>query len=195
MEAFSDGVLSIAATLLVFNLALRPPGTPQEQLRHAWPAYLGYAISFLTIGAAWLGHTNITARLSHVDPVLLRINLLLLLLVAFLPFPTRLVADALRDTNAERIFVTVYGLTLLSIRLIIFALDAYARSAKLYAHEEGDAAAQDERRIRWPVVIGYMAIIVIGLASPEAAVGLYFALTLFLVVPARNVPGAVSKRP
>jgi uncharacterized membrane protein len=192
MEAFSDGVLSIAATLLVFNLALRPPGTPQEQFRHAWPAYLGYAISFLTIGAAWLGHTSITARLTHVDPVLLRINLLLLLLVAFLPFPTRLVADALRDTNAERIFVTVYGLTLLSIRLLVFALDAYARSAQLYSHEQGDDPAQEERKNRWPVVIGYMAAIVIGLASPVVAVGLYFALTLFLVVPARNVRRAVA---
>ena len=195
MEAFSDGVLSIAATLLVFNLALRPPGTPQEQFRHAWPAYLGYAISFLTIGAAWLGHTSITARLSHVDPVLLRINLLLLLLVAFLPFPTRLVADALHDTNTERTFITVYGLTLLAIRLLVFALDVYATRADLYSHEEGDAAAQQERKIRWPVLIGYMAAIVVGFASPEVAVVLYFALTLFLVVPARHVREAVAKRP
>ena len=192
MEAFSDGVLSIAATLLVFNLALRPPGSPQEQLRHAWPAYLGYAISFLTIGAAWLGHTSITARLTHVDPVLLRINLLLLLLVAFLPFPTRLVADALHDSNAERIFVTVYGLTLLSIRLMVFALDAYARRAQLYSHEQGNDAAQTERKIRWPVVIGYMATIVIGLIVPEVAVGLYLALTLFLVAPASDIRRAVA---
>ena len=45
MEAFSDGVFSIAATLLVLDLALHPPGTPLEQLLHAWPVYLGYAIS------------------------------------------------------------------------------------------------------------------------------------------------------
>jgi hypothetical protein len=56
----------------------------------------------LSIGAAWLGHTSITARLSHVDPVLLRINLLLLLLVAFLPFPTRLVADAAQEERKIR---------------------------------------------------------------------------------------------
>ena len=52
MEAFSDGVFSIAATLLVLDIALRPPGTPLEQVLHAWPAYLGYVISCSTCGRA-----------------------------------------------------------------------------------------------------------------------------------------------
>ena len=63
----------------------------------------------------------------------MRINLLLLLVVAFLPFPTRLVSEAIHDTNGERVFVTMYGLTLLTIRLLSFALDAYARREHLYA--------------------------------------------------------------
>lgn len=58
MESFSDGVLSIAATLLVFDIAIHPPGTPLEQVLNASPAYLGYLASFLTIGAAWLGHSS-----------------------------------------------------------------------------------------------------------------------------------------
>jgi hypothetical protein len=74
MEAFSDGVFSIAATLLVLDIALRPPGTPLEQVLHAWPAYLGHVISFLTIGAAWIGHDAITDRLTRADSLLLRIN-------------------------------------------------------------------------------------------------------------------------
>jgi uncharacterized membrane protein len=60
MEAFSDGVFSIAATLLVLEIAVHPPGTAFELLGHEWPAYLGYAISFLTIGAAWIAHNAIT---------------------------------------------------------------------------------------------------------------------------------------
>jgi hypothetical protein len=51
MEAYSDGVFAIAATLLVLEIAVHPPGTALEQLGHEWPAYLGYGISFLTIGA------------------------------------------------------------------------------------------------------------------------------------------------
>jgi uncharacterized membrane protein len=131
MEAFSDGVFSIAATLLLLDIALHPPGTPLEQVLHAWPGYLGYLISFLTIGAAWLGHDAITDRLTRADSLLPRINLLLLLVVAFLPFPTKLVAEALHDTNGERVLVTVYGLALLAIRLLILALDAYARREHL----------------------------------------------------------------
>ena len=59
--------------------------------------------------------------------------MLVLLVVAFLPFPTRLVADALHNTGAERVAVTIYGLTLLAIRLLGSALDAYARREHLYS--------------------------------------------------------------
>jgi TMEM175 potassium channel family protein len=54
----------------------------------AWPSYFAYVVSFLTIGAAWLGHTWMTDNLERADSLLLRLNLLLLLVVAFLPFPT-----------------------------------------------------------------------------------------------------------
>src|SRR6187399_935032 len=93
MEAFSDGVFSIAATLLVLEIAVHPPGTALELLGNEWPGYLGYAISFLTIGAAWIAHNSITDRLTRADSLLLRINLLLLFAVAFIPFPTKLIAE------------------------------------------------------------------------------------------------------
>jgi uncharacterized membrane protein len=190
MEAFSDGVFSIAATLLVLDIALHPPGTPLEQLLHAWPAYLGYVISFLTIGAGWLAHSAMTDRLTRADSLLLRINLLLLLAVAFLPFPTKLIAEAIHDTAGERVFVTMYGLTLLTIRLLGTALDAYARHEHLYSHDEADEAdeeLQSDRRTLVPVLVGYVVAILIGLALPKLAVVLYFALAVFIVVPFRDV--------
>ena len=146
MEAYSDGVFSIAGTLLVLDIALNPPGTALEQVLHAWPAYLGYLISFLTIGAAWIGHSAMTDRLTHVDRSLLGINLMLLLVVAFLPFPTKLIADGLGDQNGERVFVTMYGLTLLTIRLISFLLDAYARHEHLYSAPEADEEVEEVTR-------------------------------------------------
>jgi uncharacterized membrane protein len=187
MEAFSDGVFAIAATLLVLEIAVHPPGTALEQLGHEWPAYLGYAISFLTIGAAWIGHHAITDRLTRVDSLLLRINLLLLFVVAFLPFPTKLIAEAIHETNNERVFVTLYGLTLLTIRLLLFALDAYARREHLYSQDQADEDLVTERRVLWPVLAGYVLAILIGLAAPIAAVVLYLALAVFLVVPFRDV--------
>ncbi|MGH2476674.1 MAG: TMEM175 family protein [Candidatus Limnocylindrales bacterium] len=194
MEAFSDGVFSIAATLLVLDIALDPPGTPLEQVLHAWPAYLGYVISFMTIGAAWLGHSATTDRLVHADSLLLRINLLLLLVIAFLPFPTKLIAEGLHDTNGERVFVTLYGLTLLSIRLLGSALDAYARREHLYSTEHADEEQQADRSTLVPVIIAYVIAILVGLALPTLAVVLYLALAVFIVVPLGHIRDVLFKR-
>jgi uncharacterized membrane protein len=118
MEAFSDCVFAIAITLLVLDFAIHPPGSPLHQVLHIWPSFVAYIVSFLTIGAAWLGHTALTDRLERTDSIFLRLNLLLLLVVTFLPFPTGLVGEALREPSSERVFVTMYGLTLLTIRLM-----------------------------------------------------------------------------
>lgn len=182
MEAFSDGVFSIAATLLVLDIAIHPPGTALEQVLDAWPFYFAYVVSFLTIGAAWLGHTQLTDRLARTDPLLLRINLLLLLVVAFLPFPTKLVADALHHESSERVFVTMYGLALLAIRLLAFALDAYARRERLYSTQDEGDERLDEPRELLPVIGGYVIAILIGLAVPGVAVAIYFGIALYMIL-------------
>ena len=182
MEAFSDGVFSIAATLLVLDIAIHPPGTALEQVLHAWPFYLAYLVSFLTIGAGWLAHTQLTDGLTRADPLLLRINLLVLLVVAFLPFPTKLVADALHSDSRERVFVTLYGLTLLVIRSLSFALDAYARREHLYTPPEAGEEQQDAPLELLPVLGGYVAAILLGLVVPQAAVALYFAIALYMIL-------------
>jgi uncharacterized membrane protein len=196
MEGFSDGVFGFAATLLVLDLALRPPGTPLQQLLHAWPGYLAYVVSFLTIGGAWLLHTALTDQLARADSLFLRLNLLVLLVVVFLPFPTGLVADALRqdDISAERVYVTLYGLTLLAIRLMGFALDAYARYAHLYSPKAEGEELQSTQRKFLPLVIGYVIAILIGLALPVAAVALYFGLAVYLVVPFREAARVLARR-
>ena len=186
MEAFSDGVFAIAITLLVLDFAIHPPGSPLHQVFHIWPSFVAYLISFLTIGAAWLSHTALTDRLAHTDSVFLRINLLLLLAVTFLPFPTGLVGEALREPSRERVFVTLYGFTLLAIRLLGFALEAYAHSEHLYA-AKGDDEEQRDRRQLLPVVLAYAIAILIGLAFPLLTVWLYLGIALYLVVPFREI--------
>jgi TMEM175 potassium channel family protein len=194
MEGFSDGVFGFAITLLVLDLALHPPGTPLQQVLHAWPAYLAYLISFLTIGGAWLLHTALTDQLARVDQLFLRINLLVLLVVVFLPFPTKLVADALHETSGERVYITMYGLTLLAIRLLGSALAAYARHEHLYTPaKEGEELHTDQRKFL-PVVIGYVIAILIGLAVPAAAVAIYFGLAVYLVVPFREAARVLRRR-
>ena len=194
MEGFSDGVFGFAITLLVLGIALRPPGTPLQQVLHAWPSYLAYVVSFLTIGGTWLQHTALTDQLARVDELFLRLNLLVLLVVAFLPFPTRLVADALHNTSGERVYVTLYGLTLLVIRLLGFTLDAYARYEHLYSPAgEGEELHSTQRKFL-PVVIGYVIAILIGLALPVVAVALYFGIAVYLVTPFREAARVLARR-
>ncbi|HEX2404924.1 MAG TPA: TMEM175 family protein, partial [Acidimicrobiia bacterium] len=177
---------AIAITLLVLELAIPSTGTPLERVLDAWPSYLAYVVSFLTIGAAWLAHTAITDRLANADSLLLRLNLLLLFMVSLLPFPTRLVAEGINDVSGERVFVAMYGVTLLGIRVLLYALDLYCRREHLYSpgvlEETGDV-----RRTIGPVVAVYVVAILIGLALPVVAVGLYCVIAVYLVVPFRDL--------
>jgi len=187
MEGFSDGVFAFAITLLALDLAVHPPGSALHQLFRAWPSYVAYLVSFLTIGGAWLGHMALTDQLSRVDAIFLRLNLLLLLTIAVLPFPTREMANALGEPSSERVFVTVYGLTLLAIRLLMFGLDAYARRQHIYSPQRADEELRTAQRKSLPIIIGYVVSIVIGLVLPALAVALYFAVAVYLVVPFRQV--------
>ena len=127
---------------------------------------------------------------------MLRLNLLVLLLVVFLPFPTRLVAEALHQTGAERVDVTLYGLTLLAIRLLGAALDGYARREHLYSPQAGGGEPQDTPPKKLlPVVIGYVIAILFGLIAPFAAVAFYLGLAVYLVVPFRQVGRLLFRRP
>ena len=195
MESFSDGVFAIAITLLVLDVAVHPPGTPLAQVLHAWPAYVAYVVSFLTIGASWLAHDGLTDRLARSDSIFLRLNLLLLLVVAFLPFPTRLVADGLQQgTDAERVAVTFYGLTLLAIRLLGAGLAEYARREHLYSPPKQGEEPPGAQQKLLSVVIGYVIAIITGLLLPAVAVAVYFALAVYLVVPFRQVARLLFRR-
>jgi uncharacterized membrane protein len=132
-----------------------------------------------------------TEELDHVDAVFLRLNLLLLLVVVFLPFPTTLITDAFGDRDAERVAATVYGLTLLAIRLLTMALDGYARRAGLYASVVDDDELARTRRKNLSGVILYIAAIAIGLLLPGLAIAVYFAIALYLVIPFRELSKAV----
>jgi uncharacterized membrane protein len=112
-EAFSDGVFSIAATLLVLDLKV--PATDGDLLSalvHLWPAYASYAVSFLTIGIIWMNHHAIFAHLQRVDRPLQTLNLLLLLVVAVIPFPTSILATYLESGHDQAVAGAVYGLVM-----------------------------------------------------------------------------------
>lgn len=130
-ETFSDGVFAIAATLLVLELTVkRGDGAPplgHQLLHELWPSYPAYATSFLTIAIIWINHHHVMELIERVDRTFLFITALLLLVVAFIPFPTRLVAHSLQTHRDERAAVFLYGITLLLMAVIFNVLWTYAR--------------------------------------------------------------------
>ncbi len=146
MEGFSDGVFGFAITLLVLDIALHPPGTPLQQVLHAWPVLPGLRHQLLD-HRRLRGSPQAPCPVGTHGPIRSSCGSTcsLLLVVVFLPFPTRLVAEALHNTSGERVYVTMYGLTLLAIRLLGSALDAYARREHLYSPHQDDEELRTDR--------------------------------------------------
>jgi len=189
LEAFSDGIFAFAITLLVLDLAI-PAASHSErhildEVGHGWPGYLGYVVSFSTIGALWLGHSAVTEYLDHADVTLMRLNLLLLLFVSFLPFPTRLISDYVDTDQGERVAVTFYGVTLLVTATLLSLLWRYARHAGLVRPDARDQEITLLTRRLTPGIGGYGALIVLGLFRPVAAIVGYLAIAVFFLLPLR----------
>ena len=185
MEAFSDGVFAIAITLLVLELEV-PAGSGDDLLGEVvdlWPSYLAYVISFASIGAAWLGHSAITEYLSHADRWLLRLNLLLLMVVSFLPFPTKLLAEHVGDPKAERVAATVYGCTLLLAALLQSIMWRYAVYERLVRSDAQDTELKILTKKLTPGLAGYLAMIILGLFLPLAAILGYLVIALYFLIP------------
>jgi uncharacterized membrane protein len=106
LVAFSDGVFAITITLLV--LEIKPP-TDDANLLHGlavlWPSYLAYALTFLFIGQVWVNHHVMFDHIRSADRLILLLNTLVLMVVAFLPFATSVLAGATRSGHGQRVAV------------------------------------------------------------------------------------------
>jgi uncharacterized membrane protein len=189
LEALSDGVIAIAITLLALELAVDVDAGDDllAAILDEWPAYLAYVTSFLTIGVVWMVHSAITAGLRAADGVLYRLNLLLLLLVSFLPFPTKLVGSYVDDEDAERVAVVFYGLTLFAIVVSLTLVVRYASSRPELVGDHVDEEAQLAASRYTPSYVIYAVAIGVGLVFPFAAVALYLGAALYIGVPARTI--------
>jgi uncharacterized membrane protein len=196
IEAFSDGVFSIAATLLVLELSV--PATDFSDLwkgiADQWPSYLGYATSFLTIGGIWLVHHGIFRRLRFADPTLTRLNLVLLMAVAFLPFPTKLVAEAIDSTSAERAAVLFYGATLLVISTLVTVIVRYAGSRPDLVEPECRGEVEAIAARAGPNTGFYVVVLALAFLSPKAAAFGFLAIAVFAILRVRVEPRPARSR-
>jgi uncharacterized membrane protein len=195
LEAFSDGVFAIAITLLVLEIAVPAVGEGMgsgEVVRHLgeeWPVYLAYFVSFMTIGAVWIEHSALVDALDHIDGVFMRLNLVLLLFAAFLPFPTRMMSEWAGEVAAERVAVVFYGVVLLAMTLMLVVLGRHAEREGLFGDDLTDER-KEEARVKFqllPSLIGYIVAALLGFLSPRLGIGLYLLIAIYLAIPIREV--------
>ena len=186
LETFADGVFAIAATLLIISVdsAVRSP--VGVDLRHdlltAWPSYVAYIVSFMTIGIIWANHHTVMDQIGRADRTFLILTVGFLMVVAFIPFPTRLVAEYLGKDGARAATVT-YGITLTLTAVMFNAIWFYAaRGGRLL---RPDADPLTVRGISKTFVLGpwiYLGATLVAVISPALGAVAFLLFALFWVI-------------
>jgi uncharacterized membrane protein len=185
LETFSDGVFAIAATLLILNVDTQVEAEgPElaEQLLHVWPSYIGYIVSFVTIGIIWVNHHLVMSLIDRVDRRFMMFSVLFLMCVAFIPFPTRLVAEHVRDEGAQAAALA-YGITLTVTAAMFSAIWFYASIGRRLLRADADPrVVSGITRSYLPGPWIYLIATLVAFLSPAWSVGLYAAIALFYVL-------------
>ena len=181
LEAFSDGVIAVAITLLVLNIdlpALKPGETLAHGLANQWNIYAAYVTSFLTIGIIWVNHHVMIGRLREADRTILFLNLLLLMSVAVLPFATKLMAEYLRKTSGQHLAAAVYSGAFLVMGVLFAGLNAHILLAK---HQKLTRPLPIERR-RQILARTVTGVVPYAIATALAAVSPYLTISICLAI-------------
>ena len=197
VEAFSDGVLAIAITLLVLELRVPDASTLSGGLAHylseQWSSYAAYLLSFVVIGIMWVNHHGVFSRVVRVDRPLLLLNLHLLLWIAVLPFPTALVARYIRHGDEARVAMAVYSGVMVATSVAWILLWLWITHDERLLHPDIDqrAARGSVRRFGAGLVV-YAATVIVSLVSPVTALVLHFLIAGYYVLDQLGVQPAAA---
>ena len=182
LEIFADGVFGIAATLLIVRVSVDAPGGALgKALLHAWPQYVAYAVSFLMIGIWWVNHHVFMKVIERVDRTFLFANIALLACIAFIPFPTGLVAKHFHDDGLQAAVIT-YGLTLTATAICMSFIWFYAAIGRRLIVETTEQSVVDGISLYVaPGPVGTGLATLIAIWSPYTTLALIAASALFYV--------------
>jgi uncharacterized membrane protein len=193
VEAFSDGVFAIAITLLVLGIQVPKPdltghgSTLLPALLRLWPSYLGYLISFVTIGIMWVNHHSMFVLIRRTDRYFLLISVFFLMCIAFLPFPTAVLAEYLPEPKGRRVAVALYSATFVLIALAYNALWWYAvRSGQLLEKNADREAVRTISRRYMMGPIAYAISFVLAFINAWASLAVHGFLVAFFLMPVRK---------
>jgi len=184
IEAFSDGVFAIAITLLILEIRV-PPQTPdgvlRDALRDLWPSYVAFLASFMTIGVMWLNHHRLFSLINKKDDGLIAINLLLLLGITWLPFPTALLAEHLLGPHVDQqTAAIIYAGSFFAIAIVFNVMWRYAIRRKIVS-EEVNAVGITRQYALGPIM--YAVLVAIAFFSAEWCLALSILYALYFSLP------------
>ena len=184
LETFSDGVFAIAITLLVLTIS-QPSHYAHltHELRRRWPSLAAYAVSFVVIGIMWLNHHTIFSHLDRIDRGLFYLNLLLLMTIVFIPYPTGVLGEALRQDQGAKTAAVFYTAVMAINACVWAALWLYASVGRRLL---GPDFPEDQRTMATILFIAgafvYSASIGVAFINPylclavQGALAIYYAL-------------------
>jgi len=194
LEAFSDGVIAVAITLLVLNIQV-PARTASltllEALLAEWPTYLGYVTSFVVIGLFWANHHYMFRYIKYTSHFLLLLNTLTLMCLALIPFATALLTKEAQLTHVPpedlRLAVLVYGGSMLLTSIMYNVLWGYAsRGGRLIDPGLSRNVVQRmTRRYLFSIPL-YLLTLALSILNSRISFVLYIVIALFYAFPAGN---------
>lgn len=190
LESFSDGVIAIAITLLVLQIdvphveTIEGEGPLREALTTLWPAYVGYIISFATIGLIWSTHHNIFRYIKQADQRLLILNMLFLFCVAFIPFPTAVLAEHLNH-DGQRTATLFYAGWFFLTALVFRSLWRYVKGGdgRLLVDDIDPQLVESITRKFNIGPVGYFLAIIATAVSPILGLGILLFLAIYYLLP------------
>ncbi|QWT24226.1 DUF1211 domain-containing protein [Subtercola sp. PAMC28395] len=194
VEAFSDGVFAIATTLLILEITVPRVGEEGDlfaALFALWPSYVSYLVSFLTIGVMWINHHFLIGLFARVDRPLLFLNLGLLAVVAFIPFPTGVLAEYLVDGTTAQLYAAtaLYGVTMVLLTTMFLLLWLHVRRSGSILKSAEAAHPVAKRAIVFCVIAAAAYLAAIGIAAVVPVV----SLVLFTAVAALFAVGRLAR--
>ncbi len=194
VEAFSDGVFAVAITLLILNIQLPSAQTFKNDqamwsfFGDQWPMLIAFVTSFATIGVMWLNHHKLFKHIRYVDNTLILLNLLLLLTIVFIPYPTALLAQQYIHYPSQHAAAIIYSGTNILMAVGFNMLWRYAshKNHLLSKNADKEEVEAITRQYRFGPLL-YIIIFALAWFSTLASIALILFLAIFFALPFRSL--------
>jgi len=192
LEAFSDGVFAIAITLLI--LEIKVPGhdmldheSLSRYLLRIWPKYFAYVMSFIAIGIYWSNHHYIFKLYTKTNHIFNLMNVIFLMAIAFLPFPTAVFGDYIMDDMQRKSAVTFYAIGIYLPALVWLLMWWYAiYERRLIDHRLSDSFIQYLTRQYIFSNFIYIVAIIVSLYNSTISIFINIGLTALYLLPPKK---------